>query len=478
MSQRRARSRQMTRRAVLRGAGGIAIALPLLPELMPRARADGDDGIPCRLFTMTFGLGLSAAMLAEQFDGPLQPLQPFADMASIFTNVDNEPLSGSGTPHYRVAAALFTGVPQVGGPSYIASGPSMEQVMKRTLHPQGVPNVATPELSVGLWSNTGCVAAFTRHWNPDGSPGQRPVRRPTEVFETLFGGIGGPVGPDGQPTPAQLAERHVHRSVLDTVLEDYESMVGPTSPLGAESKARIDNHLASIRDVELQLAPLDNPNPPVCPTAPPARVEDPQPYSFYDAEVGAPGSGAPQIDWEVADAAMALLGRLMALGAACDRIRFGSALSMGAGEYLRLQGQYSAIGDTADFSTLFATATAHDAIFHAYNPAMVRLHQHLSISMLAHMLEEMNALVEPNGRSVLDNSMVLLATEYGENHTASPALHAVLGGAGRFNPGWYDQSLIASDIYHQAMAAYEIDSGIPELWPEYSPVEIAGFRNT
>ncbi len=466
----------MTRRAVLRGAAGAAIALPLLPELMPRARADGSDDIPCRLFTMSFGLGISTEMQAEQFGGPLQPLQPFADMAALFTNVDTGPLSGTGTPHYRVAAGLFTGVPQVGGPSYVATGPSMDQVMKRALHPMGVPNVATPELSVGLWSNTGCVAAFTRQWNEDGSPGQRPVRRPTDVFETLFGGFQ-PTGPDGQPTPEQLARRHLHRSVLDTVLEDYEAMVGPRSPLGAESKAKIDNHLASIRDVELQLAPLQNPDPVSCPAEPPRRVQDPQPYDFYDAKVGSAGAGAPQIDWEVADAAMALIGRLMALGAACDRIRFGSMVSLGAGEYLRFAGQYSALGDTANFSELLATATAHDAIFHAYNPAMVRLHQHLSISMLAHMLTEMDGLIEPNGRSVLDNSMVLMATEYGQNHTASPAFHAVLGGAGRFNPGWYDQSLIPSDIYHQAMDAYNVDSGIPERWPEYSPVEIPGFRN-
>jgi len=216
---------------------------------------------------------------------------------------------------------------------------------------------------------------------------------------------------------------------------------------------------------------------PDCPFPVPKSVEDPEPYSFYDAKTGSAGAGAPEIDWQVADAAMQLIGRMMALGAACDVLRFGSMISVGAGEYLRFSGQYNALGDTADFSTLFATATPHDAIFHAYNPAMVRLHQHFSISMLAHMLTEMDAMVEPNGLTVLDNSLVLLATEYGENHTASPAFHGVLGGGGRFNPGWYEDLVIPSDIYHQAMAAYEIDSGIPALWPAYIPLEIAGFRN-
>jgi hypothetical protein len=466
---------KVTRRAVLRGAGGAAIALPLLPELMDPASADQGDDIPCRLLTMTFGLGISGEMQAEQFGGPLQPLQAFADKAAMFTNVDPSVLEGGGVPHYRIAGALFTGVPQEGGPDYLASGPSMEQVMKRTLHPGGVPNVQVPEISVGLWSNTGCVAAFTRSWNEDGSPGMRPIRRPTQVFETLFGGL--PMGEGGELTPQQLAQLHQRRSVLDTVLEEYESYVGPNSKLGARSKARIDAHLSAIRDVERQLAPTEDDLQPIADCGVLPVVEDPEPYSFYDAKSGPSGSGAPQIEWQVADAAMALIGQLMALGMSCDTVRFGSMLSLGAGEYLRLANEYTAIGDSVDFSQVLATTTAHDAIFHAYNPAVVRLHQHLSLTMLSHTLSQMDAIEEPNGRTLLDNSLVLLATEYGENHTAAPAFHAVLGGGDRFNPGWYDQAVIPSDIYHQAMAAYGVDSGIPSRWAEYEPTEIAGFRN-
>lgn len=88
----------------------------------------------------------------------------------------------------------------------------------------------------------------------------------------------------------------------------------------------------------------------------------------------------------------------------------------------------------------------------------------------------MDAVTEPNGLTLLDNALVLMATEYGENHMGSPAFHAVLGGAGLLAPGWYDQALIPSDIYHQSLAAYGIDSGIPGRWAEYSPQSIAGFR--
>lgn len=473
--------KRFTRRMVLRGAGSVAIALPLLPELMPRAKAEEDDGIPCRLFTMSFGLGIEEAFQLERFDGPLQSLAPFQDKAAFFTNVDASPVTAGGTPHFSSAAALFTGVPQIGDPTYHAGGPSMEQVMKRALHPAGVPNVSVPEISAGLWSRTGAVSQFTRQWNQDGSPAQRPERRPTRVFEMLFGSFM-PPDPDAGTDPAVIARNHTHRSVLDTVMQQYATLTGPNSPLGAESKARIENHLAAIRDVELQLAPTDPLVPPDGPTLdcevpPDGSVSDPSGYSFYDAANGATGSGAPVMDWEVARDAMALIGETIALGIACDAVRFGSLIFVGGGGHVRFANPYTALGETLDFTDLFGNGTPHDKIFHDYNGPNIRIYQHFCITQLTHMLARMDSLMEPNGKTVLDNTLVLLGTEYGKNHDDDHVFHAVLGGGGRFNPGWYDQAVLPSDIYHQALGAYDVDSGIPGRWADFNPTEIAGFRN-
>src|SRR5690606_26516129 len=121
--------------------------------------------------------------------------------------------------------------------------------------------------------------------------------------------------------------------------------------------------------------------------------------------------------------------------------------------------------------------SAHAQFFNNYDLDAVRLYQHFAIAQLVPMLAAMDAMMEPNGRTVLDNSLVLMGTEYGENHDATHTFHAVLGGGGRFNPGWYDQALVPSHVYHEALAAYGVDSGIPKRWPEYEPVEISGFRN-
>ncbi len=465
------------RRLLLRGAGSIAIGLPFLEEFMAPARASEGDEIPCRLFTMSFGLGIEEAMQLEQFGGPLQPLEPFVDQTAFFTNVDAGPLAASGTPHFSSGAATFTGVPQrPEAEDYHAGGPSMEQVMKRALHPGGVPNVSLPELSVGLWSRTGAVSQFTWQWNADGSPGMRPERRPSAVFSALFGSFE-PPSSEG-PTPEQLRRNHVNRSVLDSVMGQYESLMGPNSQLGSASKARIDNHLSAIRDVELQLAPPDDGGITLdCEVPTPAEFDDPAGYSFYDAADGATGAGAPLLNWEVADEVMSRIGRLMALAASCDALRFGSMICIGAGGHVRFDGTYEALGESLDFAQTFGTGTPHDRIFHDYNATAIRLYQHFSIRQLAHMLTAMQDITEVNGSTLLENSLILMGTEYGENHNASHAFHAVLGGGGRFNAGWYDQSLLPSDVYHQALDAYGVDSEIGMRWADYSPTEINGFRN-
>lgn len=471
------RTPSISRRTLLRGAGTVAIGLPFLPELMPIALAETDEGIPCRLFTLSFGLGIEESLQLEKFDGPLQPLGAFEDKAAFFTNLDGGPLAASGTPHFSTSAALFTGVPQRGdGGSYHAGGPSMEQVMKRALHPAGVPNVSVAEVSCGLWSRTGADSQFTRQWNTNGSAGPRPERRPSKVFESLFGSF---EPSDTEPDAQALARRHVHRSVLDTVLEQYNSMLSDRSPLGAASKARMRLHFDAIRSSELQLVPSEEEveSGSDCEVPLAGDYGDPGGVSFYDANSGALGPGSPVMDWQVADRVMKLHGELLALGAACDAVRFGSMIFVGGGGHLRFSGDYDALGDSIDFTSAFSGGSPHDLFFHSYNKSGIRLYQHFSIRQLAHMLTAMDALTEMNGRTVLDNSLLLMGTEYGKNHDVSNTFHAVFGGGDRFNPGWYDQALTPSHVYHEVLDSYGVDSGIPGRWGGFSQTDISGFRN-
>ena len=368
---------------------------------------------------MSFGLGIERDLQLEQWSGPLEPFQDLASKMAFFSNLNNDELRGGGTVHFEVGATLFTGIKQAG--TRQANGPSLDQLMQLSLHPQGVPSVTgVPLMSAGMWSRTGAVPQYMRHWNSNGSAGMRPERRPSVVFDRLFGSF----NPDGDDStnPELEIERRIRRSVLDSVIEQANSLTGTNSYLGRESKDKILAHLESIRSIEQELISGDLADEEISngetnedlPQA--SEYTDPSGISFYDAASGA--TTGPSVSYEAAQEAFRLSGKLFALGFYMDALRFGSLIFVGAGEHLRFTGNYTAenIGQSLNFSEVFATRSPHDGIFHNYVKDSIRVYQHYVVSQLAYVLKEMDQLIEADGNSVLDNTLTVIGTEYGRNH--------------------------------------------------------------
>lgn len=457
------RDKVLGRRLFLGGLGGAVIGLPLMEELVPERAHAQEGGVPRRVLTLSFGLGIERDLQREGDQGPLEPILKFSDKAAYFSNLRNDHLESNGTAHFVTGATQFTGVEQDG---HNAGGPSIEQIVKNTLHPNGVPSLTgVPSVTAGIWSRTGAVSQYTRQWNNDGSPGPRPERRPSKVFETIFGDYqAAPVTPT-VPEPEALLEAHVQRSVLDTVKEQHAYLTGARSFLGSASKARIDNHLQQIRQVERRLVIADQVAAGMeaaeCAVPNENDYQDPDGVSFYDAASG-PGGG-PQVHYEAAQEAFRLSGKLIALGFSCDALRFGSMVFYGAGGHMRFQGNYEAtgIGRSLNFTDTFDDSP-HNAIFHNYVKDAIRVYQHYCVSQMAYVLEELDSITEPNGKTVLDNSMAVVGTEYGRNHDGTKDIfHAVVGGEGKFNPGQYDDNYGFDDLYRTLMEAYDVpNSGI------------------
>lgn len=457
----------LSRRTLLRGAGGAFVALPFLEEMQPRIVRAQEAQVPMRLITMFFGLGVARDESTQQFSGPLEPYQPLADKMAFFTNLEanHAHTFGSGEPHFKVGDVIFVGDPQKR--EYEASGPSLEQLVKKAIHPNGVPTLIGSK-SVGMWFRTGSVSQYTRHWNHDGSPGERPERRPTRIFEQMFGGQ----MPDDQPgstDPAVVTERHLKRSVLDAIVGEYQHYTGDASPLGAASKAKLSVHLDNIRNLETRLAPveeaIDDAIAQECGV--PASVADPGNDIPYDLDQGGSGASAPIIAHEDFLEAFQLQGELMALGLRCDVLRFGSMLFVGSGGHVGLRGTYSAIGDSVNFSQDLPGTSAHDAYFHNNRWDKCRLHAHYCQVALASALLSMDDpnYLEANGKTVLDNSLVLVGTDYGgggtsTGHIPEGIFHAVAGGNGHFRPGFYDTRYNIIDLYDTVLKPYGISSGM------------------
>jgi hypothetical protein len=464
-------SRVLSRRTLLRGAGGVLVGLPFLEEMRPRSARAGNADPPMRLITLFFGLGVAHDETMKRFSGPLEPFQPLADKMAIFTNLELKQSHdfGSGEPHFKVGDVVFVGDPQKR--EYEASGPSLEQLVKKALHPDGVPTLLGSK-SVGMWFRTGSVSQYTRHWNHDGSPGERPERRPTRIFEQLFGGVTPPNTPGGAEDPAVVRERHLKRSVLDAVVGEYKHYTGEASPLGADSKAKLSVHLDNIRNVEMRLAPVevavdDAVGQEERNCSIPDGVADPGTDVPYDIAQGGAGGSAPIIQHEDFAAAFQLQGELMALALRCDVLRFGSMLFVGAGCHVGLRGTYNALGQSVNFTQDLQGTSPHDAYFHNNRWDKCRLHAHYCISNLASALlsfDDPNYL-EANGKTVLDNTLVVVGTDYGgggttTGHVPEGVFHAVAGGHGHFRPGFYDNVYNVIDLYDTVLKPYQIASGM------------------
>ena len=447
-------SKRIDRRTLLRGAGTIAIGLPFLEEMVrPRLAYAQDDTVPTRLVTAFFGLGLDPDWQRD-FNGPLAPYAPFANKAAFFSV--NMGQGSTGGAHCNTSTVVFVGERQQS--VNIAGGGSIDQLVRQSVDPTAATLVS------GLWWRRGaCDAQAQRVYNPDGTP-RPPIKRPSDVFDRVFGSY---VPPSTMPGPEQEALRReirIKRSVLDTVLDQYGALTGRSSPLGAASKRKVQQHLASIREVETQLAPADtivdpsDPPPTACPV--PSQPADPA-IADYDRFTYGTGSGAPDIDWQDFQQVFRLHADLYALALRCDLVRYGNLMFESAGGHTNFQGRYSALGDSTDFPG----SSQHDTYFHGNQRNHARLYQHLAQTNLAYFLAQLDSTdhLEANGKTVLDNATIVIGTEYGWNHSKQDVFHAVLGGAGRFRSGMFtDRTMNCIDLYNAILEGHGVPATIGE----------------
>jgi len=439
-------TKKLSRRTMLRGAGTVAICLPFLSE-MGSVLAHTSNGAPERLVTVFFGLGLDPDWQTD-FNGPLEPLQPFAQKSAFCSTSMTQ--GSVGGAHCETATVVFVGEKQKS--VSVAGGPSIDQRLRAAIDPNA------PVLASGLWWRRGaCDSQALRVYNADGTA-RLPIKRPSEVFDKLFGS--GFVPDPDDDLDAQRRELRLRRSVLDTVLDQYNSLRSDRSYLGRESKLKIEQHLNSIREIETQLAPsesiLDAGGGASCGAGP--KPSDP-PIADYDKFTYGTGDGAPSIGWQDIQTVFGLHAELYAMALRCDVVRYGNLMFESAGGHTNVEGTYSALGS----STNFPGDSQHDSYFHGNQPDNARLYQHFALSNIAtflHALDDGDYL-EANGKTILDNATIVIGTEYGWNHSKKNVFHAVIGGAGRYNPGFYtERTLNCIDLYNAILEARGVTANI------------------
>lgn len=295
---------RLNRRSVLRGAGSIAIALPWLEAMVPERPAHAASA-PAKRFIGIYTPGGTVMDnwrpegSEENFTlGPiLQPLEAMKPRVLVVDGIDMT--CARGEQNQAGLIGLWTGTSQLGSPNDFASGPSIDQVLAPRLS-RGQRIASLPlALRWGTGKAHGLPCPFdianfadTPTWDPI-----VPRLDPALVWQELFGTVA-PVSP----------QNAWNSSILDAVGRRYAKLA---QRLGAADRARLEQHLAQIRDLEIRIADLKG-------CAVPELVDT----SDYDPRAGLASSDSGDVKDVVTDAAIPKVGKLMmdmiVMALACD----------------------------------------------------------------------------------------------------------------------------------------------------------------
>ena len=447
----------ISRRTLLKGLGTVAIGLPFLEEMLVSTAAGASPAVvPVRAFNVFFGLGIPAPLQTEDFDGVLEPLKPLRDKLLILRKVDQVRCDQSGiNAHYDGASAAFTAEPPNGEAR--SGGPSIDQVIRRACYPDGLPTGIVPTLIGGTFFRRSRVSRYVHSYNEDGSVAAAMQEKPRELFERVFGSA------PAFEFAGDPKTRRQKRSILDSVVDQYQYYTGARSPLGAASKARIAEHLDRIREFEQRAFALERRT---------FQAEMPPASKLLHGGEADPGGEGIDITLDELSTEWRLMAGLYALAIQCDRVRFGSVTFLAAGERIRLKGDYEHGGrkifrfdDGGQRKKSGSAACSHEW-WHEFDESKsneeLRAHAHMKMREVAYFLCRLDGpeCVEPNGRTLLENSLITISTESGDGRhnnvkrELSGVFHAITGANGRFKTGRFlDARAEAIDVYNTMLEA-------------------------
>ncbi len=233
-------SRAWNRRRFLLGAGGVALALPLLEAFAPRGAQAAAS--PKRLVILFSANGTikpnwrpTGTETNFTLSPILAPLAPYKSELVIIDGVDEESsYHGPGDQgHASAMGHLLTGTEMIdlGNGDYIGGGISVDQLIAKKV------GSASMIGSLALSVEDHPATVMTRMSYTGKAQPVPPIADPRAAFEMAFTVI----------PPELVAKR---KSVLDVVQDDMNDL---RPKLGADDRQRFDEHIAAVRDVEQRL---------------------------------------------------------------------------------------------------------------------------------------------------------------------------------------------------------------------------------
>ena len=410
------------RRHFLRGLGAC-IALPAFESLgalkalaAPVSKlATTKGGAPMRTAFVYFPNGaIPAAWWPKgeskdfEFSRTLKPLEPLRQHLQVLGGLDQRCAYGGqdgGGDHARGNGVFLTGVRLKKSATDIRAGISIDQAIAREVgHLTRFPSL---ELSSDAVRTSGacdsgyaCAYQFNLSWSSATTP-VAAESNPRMVFERLFG-----TGVPGERAENMKRRQQEQRSVLDFVLEDARGM---NRRLNGRDRDKLDQYLTGIREIETSIQKAERFG----------AVQDPG--------IETP-AGIPQ---DRAQHALLMLD-MLALAFQTDSTRVATVM-------------LGHDGDNRSLPEIGISEGHHDLSHHFQNEEKIQKLTEIDLwyaTQFAKFLQKLEATKDADGRSILDDSMILYGSGNadGNRHTHSnlPLILAGAGG-GALTPGRYVQ---------------------------------------
>jgi hypothetical protein len=248
-------NRTLSRRTVLRGLG-VAMSLPMLDAMLPRAKAAPSTFTPWERSTTEVpraifcyvpnGVNIKEWVPTSQgrdysLSPTLKVLEEHRQEFSVFSGLGHPNSKGghSGADTWLTAADLQS----VPGSDY-SNTISVDQVIAENV---GV-KTRIPSLQLSDMSGTGSAGhSHTLSFDRGGTP-LPSESSPKQLFERLF-------VPENAADRSALLQRYAEKkSILDNVLGEAKAL---ERRLGTQDQKKLDEYLASVRETELRVERLE-----------------------------------------------------------------------------------------------------------------------------------------------------------------------------------------------------------------------------
>jgi len=395
----------LSRRHFLRGLGA-SIALPAFASLRPGSLSAADTAattlgtgtpaMPARTAFVFFPNGAipgawwpSGDGAEFEFASTLKPLEAHRQRLQVLGGLDHRAAEAGpdgGGDHARGNGVFLTGVRLKKSATDLRAGVSIDQAIAREIGHQT--RFASLELTcdTGRYSgacDSGYACAYQHNlsWSSPTTPVAGEVN-PRMVFERLFGS-----GAPGERHASLQRRRQEQRSVLDFVREDARGM---ERRLGVRDQEKLAQYLTGIREIETRLEKAERFGP----------AKDPG----IDTPAGIPADYGQHIQ---------LMYDMLVLAFQTDSTRVATML-------------LAHDGSNRSFAEIGVPEGHHDLSHHQNNEDKIQKIASIDqwyATQFAKFLDKLHAVKEADGRSLLENSMIVYG---GGNADANRHTHSNL----------------------------------------------------